>query len=281
MVLFQSSEPFGVAAVVAYFSCLTLTILLFSAPYFASYFINYYRKLHQIEEAIVLLSEHKTSGIVVKEETYPPHSAVSLLEENGTGEHNIGSIDSSHLISETTDTGEEPVINSYTSVDSLQNSTASKEQSEDTFLKSKGISSETVLDVPKRKKTSKKEKSEPLDVNTGELQLSLFDLNDSKEGDFTDAGNVEEIIATPAAKTELYAFLLLDSGCSLYLRGDSPFSRESGILLRELDVGKYVADPFELEEPIEVQFLINDDPKRSSLPCKIEPNICNECYPDI
>lgn len=278
LVLFQSKEPFGIAAVIAYISCLTLTILLFSAPYFASYFINYYKKLHQIEEAILLLSDQGKSNLKKVDEitALPPYSAVSAMTEE----------DHAELLQNTDETGESDARK--------QDSNDSEETADGGMVEPKGfdesslqkddteieVDSHSVEDVPKpapKKKAKSNLKSED------EFQLSLFDIPE-EDGDasdeLVDEGEVSGESEIPN-DSEIHAYLLLDGSAKLFIRGDEPFNWDKGEELKALDVGKFTTDAFTIDAPIKVKFLINDNKKKTSEVFVIEPGILNECYPEI
>lgn len=271
VVLFQSAEPFGVAAIVAYFSSLSLTILLFSAPYFASYFINYYRKLHQIEEAILLISEHRSVGPSPDQKPIPPYSAVSVIEshdpESDSDPRAFQEIDADSTILE----DEPPHLTPPAS------STLSSEASNDTQE-----SENRIEDSPSTKRVSRRES---MLKSQDEFQLSLFDTPSSpaSEDQLHDASNGDDSTEAESRKplTEIQAYCLLDNGSGLFLRGDPPFSWDEGTPMQVPEVGKFVLEPFPLEKGIRVCFLINDDEKKMSSEWEIEPSISNECYPEV
>jgi len=282
LVMFQSAEPFGIAAVVAYVACLTLTILLFSAPYFASYFINYQRKLHQIEEAIVILSEQRIASPVDDAAQLPPYSAVSVIQESehlGLPGVEFSSGRSSHL--ELAASASDHATNQPRVDESQQNDRTTAEVEAD---------ADSNLAEPPEKRTgsrkrAKKKDLDPLLTSQDEFQLSLFDTPElavsAQMGDFEEDLHSAETAGPLDRKTEIHAYLLLDGGNTLFLRGDAPFSWDKGTEMQTVDVGKYIAEPFEIEEAIEVCFLVNDNQKKKSARCRIEPSLSNECYPEI
>ena len=266
LVLFQSPEPFGLAAIVAYIACLSLTILLFSAPYFAAYFINYYRKLHQIEEAILLLSEHQKVASS-DDPPLPPYSAVSLLETDDDVESAEEPVDS-HWQSDAAD--ESSGDGDHTPVSrGVQN--ASESESSEMIQPSEPP-------IERRRKARKDAMLESQD----EFQLSLFFPNASheKQADSLDTeGKADPETEEPL--TEILAYCLLDDGSEIYLRGDPPFSWKEGIKMISNEVGKYHVDPLDLQDPIQVCFLLNDDEKRMSRKWEVKPTTLNECYPEF
>ncbi len=265
LVLFQSKEPFGIAAIVAYITSLLLTILLFSAPYFAVYFISYHRKLHQIEKAIVLLSEQKSgrSSPSVVKDAIPPYSSVSLIEETESALMENGS--------------NRDVAATAPSVPIAED--------HHTQINGEAYATEPTIDNDQRKTAAKKKSRNKTKANLleskDEFQMSLFDSSTDSETESA-TSSIEDIPAVHTTEpTEIHAFMLLDPGNALFVRGDPPYSWEKGSELNLLDVGKYRTEPFEISDAIEVSFLINDNPKQMSERYRIEPAISNECYPDI
>lgn len=277
LVLFQSKEPFGIAAVIAYISCLTLTILLFSAPYFASYFINYYKKLHQIEEAILLLSDQGKSNLKQVDEVsaLPPYSAVSALTDEehaemlqGNDDSGVNDLHSSELSDSDKNSGEE------NRSPSESESRVGTREVDDQTNDSSGSSV---------RKPAPKKKSKSGLTSEDEFQLSLFDIPQEAVEIQTEADMEPKVPDDSVAQndSEIHAFLLLDGSAKLFIRGDAPFSWDKGIELKSLDVGKFTTEAFTVETPINVKFLINDNEKKISEEFVIEPGILNECYPEI
>ena len=261
LVLFQSKEPFGIAAVVAYITSLFLTILLFSAPYFAAYFISYHRKLHQIEKAIVLLSEQMSGSTSPAKDAMPPYSSVSLIGD--TESISVKNDRSGHFPD---------------SLDSIA-------EGHHADIAGEGYATDPKLDTDRRKPAAKKKtrnKPKP-DVlrSKDDYQMSLFDSSLDNETESETSPIEVNQPASVTEPTEIHAYMLLDTGNSLFVRGDSPYSWEKGLELNLLDVGKYRTEPFVIDDAIEVSFLINDNPKQMSERYRIEPSISNECYPDI
>ena len=282
LVLFQSKEPFGVAAVVAYVSCLTLTILLFSVPYFASYFINYYQKLHQIEEAILLLSDQRGIKVATVDEisTLPPYSAVTAIADgshSGQSDEEAESKDGVFFA----DPGEDHMETDGQKDSSIEEPDESVSRSNEDADGASQV--EDVSEKPKKSPPGKSKKRNSGLSSEDEFQLSLFDQAPSEE-------EAEELGGIPVLSgkngdeiqtTEVHAYLLLDASKKLFIRGDAPFSWDAGTELNLLDVGKFATDKFSIESPIQVKFLINDSEKKMSELFEIEPKVLNECYPEV
>jgi hypothetical protein len=260
LVMFQSEEPFGIAAVIAYFSCLSLTILLLSTPYFASYFINYYRKLHQIEEAILLISEKE--GIINPSLPHdldfnePPYSAVTVMDERAPGQNAVDDK------AEPTDGHPmEPPLNP---TDDIIPETGGREGSAQSQL------------TKKAEKTTEEE-----DAEAGQLSLldGMFQSPPTPLKEASAELPVEK--ESESVRTTIQAYALLDTGCDLYIRGDSPFSWKKGRKMKRLDVGKYELIFDDLNEPVEVNFWVNNRKESLSPRITVEPGVKNECYPEF
>lgn len=266
LVLFQSPEPFGLAAIVAYIACLSLTILLFSAPYFAAYFINYYRKLHQIEEAILLLSEHQKVASS-DESPLPPYSAVSLLE------------------SDDADSSEQSVDSQLESDPTVEDSSVDGDQTPASRVAENGSESESPGSVQHAESTGERRRKTRKDAmleSQDEFQLSLFFPNSSHEADSESLENENPSDFEPERPlTEILAYCLLDDGSEIFLRGDPPLSWKEGVKMTSNEVGKFHADSLDLQDPIQVRFLLNDDEKRMSRKWEVNPMTLNECYPEF
>ena len=262
LVMFRSEEPFGVAAVVAYFACLSLTILLLSVPYFASYFINYYRKLHQIEEAIVRITEYRQlsnlpAGDLTNEEEHPPYSAVSAIEESISPEE-------IRLLKE--NSSQVPFGSSADSdqeVDAEQISVSRRD---------------SVTPKPPSKTTEEE------DLDRGQLSLldDMFAAAFSpEEKSIPEAETVAEEEEPSIAPTTIQAYALLDPDCNLYIRGKSPFPEPKGAKMEKLDVGKYELILHDLADPVTITFWMNNKKRSLSAEVKAEPGTVNEYYPEF
>ena len=259
--MFRSEEPFGVAAVVAYFACLSLTILLLSVPYFASYFINYYRKLHQIEEAIVRITEHQQlSGLSIRSmesgEEHPPYSAVSTIEESISSEEIALLKENSSMIP----FGSVPEAEMETSTDHASGksriSTAEKHPT----------------------KTTEEE-----DLDRGQLSLldDMFAAELPQKELFQEEAQEAEEEEPSIIPTTIQAYALLDPDCDLYIRGKSPFPEPKGVKMEKLDVGKYELILRDIAEPVTITFWMNNKKRSLSREVKTEPGTVNECYPEF
>lgn len=260
LVMFQSEEPFSIAAVVAYISCLTLTILLVSIPPFASYFINYRRKLHQIEEAILLLSEKRDIVKEVNTREEPSYSAVTEIENPSLEILFSNDVPESLLVDE------------------------EKEEEEETLsVKTEPeIESEPVLEETETKPKAKTKTPEEIDRERG--QMSLLDMFSSTEENVIEETVIVEPEKTPereSCPTIIQAYVLLDEGLDLYIRGDSPLWAEEGVKMAQLDVGKYELILDDLTEPAMITFWINDQKKSNDTALRVTPGSTHECYPEI
>ena len=262
LVMFLSDEPFGIAAVVAYIACLSLTILLISVPYFASYLINYYRKLHQIEEAIVRIDgnregEKSLNNLDRESEEHPPYSAVSVIENSIPPEE----------------------------IDIL------KKQSVDfPFGKASQVPSADPADdatgniaISEAKHNHKTTEEEDLDKG----QLSLLDdmfpmfTDVPSQPEQEELPEMEEEEKTPAVITTIQAYALLDPDCDLYVRGKAPFPHPKGIKMEKLDVGKYELILEDVPESLPVSFWMNNKKRAQNTDTVIESGAVNECYPEF
>ena len=259
--MFRSEEPFGVTAVVAYFACLSLTILLLSVPYFASYFINYYRKLHQIEEAIVRITEHQQiSGLPIRSieshEEHPPYSAVSSIEESIPGEEIALLKETSSLIP----------FGSVSETDSVASAT---------HLSEKNRGSVTEGNHPT--KTTEEE-----DLDRG--QMSLLDdmfATEIPQEELIPETQLTEEEEPSIAPTTIQAYALLDPDCDLYIRGKSPFPEPKGVKMEKLDVGKYELILRDVTDPVSISFWMNNKKRCLNGEIKAEPGTVVECYPEF
>ena len=264
--MFRSEEPFGIAAVIAYIACLTLTILLISVPYFASYFINYHRKLHQIEEAIVRVAENRERSnsngllddVIQKEEEHPPYSAVSVIE-------NPIPVKDIELLRQK-------------SADFPYGGPSEIDSTDLVPVKGENIASTE----PKRiQKTTEEE-----DLDKG--QLSLLDdmfpmLSDSPSGPQQEelAAMEPEEEESQVVRTTIQAYALLDPDCDLFIRGKAPFPHPKGIKMEKLDVGKYELILEDIPNSLPISFWMNNKKRAQNADIVIEPGAANECYPEF
>ena len=79
----------------------------------------------------------------------------------------------------------------------------------------------------------------------------------------------------------IQAYALIDPSAALYVRGESPFSIESGREMRALEVGKYELVVEDLGEPTKVEFFLEDRKPAAGGGILIEPGTLNECYPEF
>jgi hypothetical protein len=271
-VLFRSEQPFGPAAVVAYISSLILTILMLAAPFLGAYFINYYRKLHQIEEAILLLSE--------KIDPPPDSSSVS----DGDLEHPTG-VSAVTVIEPPSPA---PTGNDSASVNDNSQQIASNETAINTEIRQL-IPSD---DAPERNRMPTAEKvSKTIDTDELSNQMSLFGSwsgetsknamvdNSSDEVLQDDTNNLD--INKVDASTLIRAYVLLNDGESLYVRGKSPLSMKKGRKMEVIDVGVYELTIEKLKKETEIHFMLNDKTKSIDNPIKILSGTDNECYPEF
>ena len=262
--LFVSDEPFGLAAIVAYVSSLALTIILFSAPYFASYFINYYKKLHQIEEAILLLSEKGETEV---------QASVEPIEQ---------STDSFSAVSEIEESDIEPDDQLLAEIEghALENQFLSSKEND-------GKPSVAAEGTPHSLKPSTKKIQED---EGDDAQLSLFSAaSDSSEskGALGDSGSGEQSLfedrddQEPLQPITILAYVLLDpQHGDLYVRGIPESMGEHSQKMDLIDVGKYQLS-LESSESFEIQFWANDKVPSTSPSLSVEPGETYEVYPEF
>jgi hypothetical protein len=268
IVMFRSVDPFGVESVIAYISCLTLTIILFSAPFVASYFINFNRKLRQIEDALLLLSSTRAEPLLPEQARMLAQSlAMSYLEVSPLEEDDRGG----NAVDEVSVATRFPGPDAPVPVP---------------MVKGEGdlasVSETPVIEKGKRKSPVKSREVAP---DEDEAQLSLFAEGFESESSAVTALPEAETGPAPSVAVEapeilIRVYALLESGVDLLLFGEEPLSWKEGQILRQVEVGVFEGLVQAAKGEVVIAFARSTAPKQRTQRCTVVRDGVNEFYPE-